>query len=571
MASSINVEFDKYVMDKLSEPTDTAYLNFWRKAFTRDFMPEVTVIAGGLLDTKAIPREKVSASMDIKANGVGIFRYSLTPAYMWKDETALTRSFWFEASPTSMRGDVYRLGGLEMSDRVSFEPYEGAVNAAEGSQKDALIPYALDESLGLVAVFKNTVSGDTTVKATLSSTALKWDNQKDIEKKVGNTTLRSSDKLKFTPTLPGQKSNDPPFTALVTLNDNFDYRTEIDRVENGKSFEVGAPMKDLPPDKVSVNIKIFKDGELVHEYQSADLKADARVEISGPETVSYELSEGGGQVEHAFSATASPAGDYDFEWSVGDGSPVQRTSGGSTSDVSHTYEGTGEYTAKVTLYDKKGKALSSDSVRIILEEKGQVSSPASSESVEPSAEPEPVLSEAKQEYAWVLVDTVNENYQANIDNTNKGGVYEVSASASPGSYTYSWKYVGESDDYSDPPFIHGEGYATQLTISVPPNTMKGGETVSLNFNLAFTEQNLSYYAGSGSCRADWGNVKFKNADGKSFFEIYSSVKYSEKNVSSVSGTVSAVIPAGYSGGDREELWTGGTNSGTYYVYEWRAQ
>ncbi len=176
--------------------------------------------------------------------------------------------------------------------------------------------------------------------------------------------------------------------------------------------------------------------------------------------------------------------------------------------------------------------------------------------------------EVKQ-YAWVLVETLNENYQANIDNTNKGGVYEVSASASPGSYTYSWKYVGESDDYYDPPFIHGESYATQLTISVPPNTIKGDETVSLDFSLSFTGQNLSYYAGSGSCRADWGNVKFKNTDGKSFFEIYSSVKYKEKNVFSVSGTISAVIPAGYSEGDREELWTGGTNSGTYYVYEWK--
>ncbi len=569
MASSINVAFDKYVMDKLSESADVAYLNFWREAFTRSFMPEVTVIAGGLLDTRAMPREKVSATMDIRENGVGVFRYSLTPAYMWKDETALTRSFWLEASPASMRGDVYRLDGLEMSDRVSFEPHEGAVNAAESSQKDALVPYAAGESLGLVAVFKNTVPGDATVKATLSSTALKWDNQKDIEKKVGNTTLRSSDKLKFTPTLPGQKSGDPPFTALVTLNDNLDYQTEIDRVENGKAFEVGAPMKDLPPDKVSVNIKILKDGELVHEYQSADLKAEARVEILGSETVNYVLGESGGPVEHAFSATASPAGDYDFEWRVGDGSPSMRTSGGSTSDVSHTYEGAGEYTAKVTLYDKKGKALSSDSVRIILEEKGRASTSSQPESAEPPAEPEPMLPEAKQQYAWVLVETVNENYQANIDNTNKGGVYEVGASASPGSYAYTWKYVGESDDYYDPDVLHGESYATQLTLSVPPNTIKGGETVSLDFSLSFTEQNLSFYDGHGSCRADWGNLRFKNADGKPHFDIYSSVKYSEKNVSSVSGTISAVIPAGYSEGDREELWTGGTNSGTYYVYEWK--
>ena len=172
-------------------------------------------------------------------------------------------------------------------------------------------------------------------------------------------------------------------------------------------------------------------------------------------------------------------------------------------------------------------------------------------------------------FAWVLVETKNENYQANIDNTNKGGVYEVSASASPGSYTSTWKYVGESDDYPDPDVLHGESYATQLTLSVPPNMIKDGEMVHLDFNLTFTEQNLSYYDGSGSCRADWGNVKFKNTDGKSFFEIYSSVKYKEKNVFSVNGTISAVIPAGYLEGDREELWTGGTNYGTYYVYEWK--
>ena len=99
--------------------------------------------------------------------------------------------------------------------------------------------------------------------------------------------------------------------------------------------------------------------------------------------------------------------------------------------------------------------------------------------------------------------------------------------------------------------------------------IKGGETVSLSFNLAFTDDNLSYFAGTGSARADWGNLKFKNELGKTFFEIYSCVKYSDKNVSSVSGTVSAIIPAGYSEGDQEELWTGGTGYGTYFVYEWK--
>lgn len=174
----------------------------------------------------------------------------------------------------------------------------------------------------------------------------------------------------------------------------------------------------------------------------------------------------------------------------------------------------------------------------------------------------------EKEYAWVLVDTIHETRQANIDNLNKGGVYQESASASPGSYTHAWKYVGESDNYPDPDMLHGESFATQLTITVPPAQIKGGETVSLSFNLSFTEQNLSYFDGHGSCRADWGNLRFANADGKHAFEIYSSVKYSEKNVSSVSDTISAVIPAGYSEGDREELWTG-DYTGTYYVYEWR--
>ncbi len=187
-------------------------------------------------------------------------------------------------------------------------------------------------------------------------------------------------------------------------------------------------------------------------------------------------------------------------------------------------------------------------------------------STEPSAVPE---TKPKPEYAWVLVETINENYQANIDNTNKGGVYEVSASASPGSYTSTWKYIGDTDTYPDPDQINGESFATQLTFSVPPTVIKGGETVSLSFNLAFTDDNLSYFDGHGSARADWGNVKFSNAAKKSHFEIYSSVKYSSKSVKSIGDTISAIIPAGYSEGDREELWIGGTGYGTYFVYEWK--
>ncbi|MEA5025614.1 MAG: zinc-ribbon domain-containing protein [Desulfitobacterium hafniense] len=180
---------------------------------------------------------------------------------------------------------------------------------------------------------------------------------------------------------------------------------------------------------------------------------------------------------------------------------------------------------------------------------------------------EPQQPEAK-EYAWVLVETVHRDMKEDIEHTNKGGIYEKGASASPGNYTYSWKYIGESDDYYKPPTIHGESYATLLTFSVPPEVIRGDQTINLSFNLSFTDNNLSGFDGRGYARADWGNLRFSNADGKSGFEIYSSVKYSEKNVLSVGDTVSAVIPAGYSEGDREELWTGGY-TGTSYIYEWR--
>lgn len=177
------------------------------------------------------------------------------------------------------------------------------------------------------------------------------------------------------------------------------------------------------------------------------------------------------------------------------------------------------------------------------------------------------------QYAWVLVETITNDGKSDVDHTNNGGVYQASASASPGSYSYSHKYIGETDTYPDPDQINGEGYAMKLDISIPPSVIQGGETVSLSFNLAFTSQNVSYFDGSGGCRADLGPTHFVNKDGKSFFEIYCSVKYSEKNVLLVSDTITAAAPVGGSEGERMEIWTGGPSGklGSTYVYEWKAQ
>ncbi len=180
---------------------------------------------------------------------------------------------------------------------------------------------------------------------------------------------------------------------------------------------------------------------------------------------------------------------------------------------------------------------------------------------------------AGKKYAWVLVDTVTNDAKDDIDHMNSGGVYQATASALPGSYTYSQKYIGETDTYPDPDQINGESYAMKLDFSVPPTVIQGGETVTLSFNLAFTEQNVSYFDGNGSCRADIDSARFVNKAGKSSFEIYCSAKYSQKNVLSVSDTLTATAPSGGSEGGRIEIWTGGPSGklGTTYVYEWRAQ
>lgn len=195
-----------------------------------------------------------------------------------------------------------------------------------------------------------------------------------------------------------------------------------------------------------------------------------------------------------------------------------------------------------------------------------------------AAKPEPTQPTQPQQpevskYAWVLVETVTNKEQSEVDHTNKGGVYQITASASPGSYTYSSKYVGETDTYPEPDQIHGEGYAMKLDISVPPKVIQAGQTVSLDFKLAFTAQNISYFDGNGSCRADLNNTRFANKNGKSFFEIYCSVKYSQKNVLSVSDTITAKAPGSGKEGEKMKIWTGGPGLklGTTYVYEWKKQ
>lgn len=180
---------------------------------------------------------------------------------------------------------------------------------------------------------------------------------------------------------------------------------------------------------------------------------------------------------------------------------------------------------------------------------------------------------------WVLANVVDYDGKSEVDHTNKGGVYEVSSKSTPGSYSYTWKYLGEGDTYYDPDLLEGEHSTSECIFSTPPTTIQGGAIVTLSMKLSFGDQLLSYYTDKANASADFdkwdvapgdvtgASIPFKNKDGKSSFKIdtYKTVK-----VYSVSDTLTAKAPTGAKEGDKIALRTtfNGVKQGTCYIYVW---
>lgn len=185
-------------------------------------------------------------------------------------------------------------------------------------------------------------------------------------------------------------------------------------------------------------------------------------------------------------------------------------------------------------------------------------------------------------FEWVLTKTVNYDRKKEIDEKNKNcaGVYSYSASSAPGSYSYTWTYLGDTDNYYDPPTLNGENSTSKCTWTVPPSTIQGGEKVTLSFELSFGSQKLSFFSDKATADADFdkwdvspgsvtdNSIRFANKDGKTSFTIdtYKTVK-----IYSLSETVTAVAPTGRKKGDKIALRTcfNGIAQGTCYIYEWK--
>ncbi len=180
---------------------------------------------------------------------------------------------------------------------------------------------------------------------------------------------------------------------------------------------------------------------------------------------------------------------------------------------------------------------------------------------------------------WRLIDTKNYDGKEQVDATNANGAYSATSSSSPGSYSYTWEYLGDTDTYYDPDLLNGENSSSICTFSVPPSVIMGGETVTLSLSLQFGAQMLSYFSDAASASADFdqwdvepgysadGGPSFKNAEEKDTFEINT---YPSVNILSVSETITAIAPIGMEEGEKIALRTmfNGQKQGTCYIYEW---
>jgi|GEM_PF-6906906 len=179
---------------------------------------------------------------------------------------------------------------------------------------------------------------------------------------------------------------------------------------------------------------------------------------------------------------------------------------------------------------------------------------------------------------WVLVEAIDYDFAEQWAEMNKSPVYSYEPSYSGGTYSVTWTYKGESDNYYNPPVVHGESLAIQATWSAPPREIPAGQQVSLSLSIGVLANTQSFFAGSGSTSAyfDEANMppgsisrnalRFVSPDGRDSFEVTK-----QGNYATVAETVVATPRAGGAEGDRMALivsFFSFGRLGTGYVYEW---
>lgn len=178
----------------------------------------------------------------------------------------------------------------------------------------------------------------------------------------------------------------------------------------------------------------------------------------------------------------------------------------------------------------------------------------------------------QNEGAWVLVEVIDEDCAEEIAKSNEDyeDVYRVEGSYSRNNYSITSTYIGPSDDYYDPPKIHGESLSFTASFSEPPQVIYADQEIPISISLSAVD-NHSYYNPFASVKArigknDQSYSRFRNEAGEDSFR--SDIK---DNYASINENVTAVAPGGSEGDILEIGFTlyFGVDLETWYVYEWQ--
>lgn len=204
--------------------------------------------------------------------------------------------------------------------------------------------------------------------------------------------------------------------------------------------------------------------------------------------------------------------------------------------------------------------------RIAKAEQPKEEDPKASGEEEKPVEEKPIITVPKGEYAWVLVEVIDVTNDESFAQANKSEVYQISQSYGRGAYSITKTYIGESDDYYDPPYINGESLTVQANWSTPPDVIGKDDEISLTGTISVTANTQSAYQFSGSTYAFLDNSRLVTKDGKPELQTNYGNGYASQ-----SGTVTAKLGSG-SEGAKKTIYIYFYMSNqleTHYVYEWK--
>lgn len=168
---------------------------------------------------------------------------------------------------------------------------------------------------------------------------------------------------------------------------------------------------------------------------------------------------------------------------------------------------------------------------------------------------------------WVLVDVIDgENIKSWDAKNNSSESFRFDHTYARGSYSVTTTFLGDTDNYYNPPKINGEAFGFQATMSTPPATFNAGDTIDISVSVSLTLDTLSFFGGGGGAQVYWGGSSTTNPSVRGYYELKGSTVPAER-FKTVNETFRFVAPTG-SAGQKRSLEYHADAMNTEYIYEW---